>query len=123
MYLGRTLTDFEARVHPMAAVLPLDSVMQRKRVTLGYRTARALRASPILSEGAEIMGHEFHYSELAQPICAETAAYTLAERDGSAEGYAHDNVLASYVHLHFGGDIAMVHRFIDTCARQQRIGR
>jgi cobyrinic acid a,c-diamide synthase len=119
MYLGRTLTDFEGHVHEMVGVLPVDSAMQRKKVTLGYRSATALRSSPILPESAQVMGHEFHYSELANPAPQETAAYRLAERDGALEGYARGNVLASYVHLHFGGRPDAARRFIDLCAEQR----
>ncbi len=119
MYLGDTLTDFNGKRHEMAGVLPLNSIMQRRRATLGYRSATALRPSPLLPSGAQTMGHEFHYSELLAPVATGRAAYRLTERDGAEEGYARGNILASYVHLHFGSDPAIVQRFIAACARQQ----
>ncbi len=115
MYLGETLTDFEGRSHEMASVVPLHSVMERERVTLGYRTARALRASPILDVGEEIIGHEFHYSVLKTPVDEGTAAYRVAEREVN-EGYAGGNVLASYVHVHFGANPTLAPRFVARCA-------
>ena len=117
MYLGRTLTDFNGRRYTMVGLLPLASAMQRRRVTVGYRTVTALRDSSLLKTGAEVMGHEFHYSELAAPVSPETAAYRLAERGNAPEGYASGNVLASYVHLHFGADPAMATRFVAACGR------
>jgi cobyrinic acid a,c-diamide synthase len=117
MYLGRALTDFEARHHQMVGLLPLDSAMQRRRVTLGYRTATALRTSPLLERGECVMGHEFHYSELAVPLGLDEAAYRLAERGDALEGYAAGNVLASYVHVHFGSNPAMARRLVDACSR------
>jgi cobyrinic acid a,c-diamide synthase len=117
MYLGRALTDFEARHHQMVGLLPLDSAMQRRRVTLGYRTATALRPSLLLDGGECVMGHEFHYSELAAPPGSDEAAYRLAERGDALEGYAAGNVLASYVHVHFGSNPAMARRLVDACSR------
>jgi cobyrinic acid a,c-diamide synthase len=117
MYLGRSLTDFAGRRHAMVGLAPFDSVMQRERVTLGYRTATALHPSPILATGAGVMGHEFHYSQLDAPVVEGTAAYRLAERADVAEGYVGGNVLATYLHVHFGADPAMARRFIAACAR------
>ncbi len=116
MYLGRTLADFEGRRHPMVGLLPLDSVMQRRRLTLGYRTVTALRASPLLAAGETARGHEFHWSELATAVPLETAAYRIAERDGQPEGFVGESLLASYVHLHFGASVAMARRLIAACA-------
>jgi cobyrinic acid a,c-diamide synthase len=116
MYLGRTLADFDGRRHAMVGLVPLDSAMQRARLTLGYRSATALRPSPILECGAAVRGHEFHYSDLLTPLPEATAAYRVAERGGSPEGYAAGHILASYVHVHLGADPAMARRFIATCA-------
>ncbi len=116
MYLGRSLTDFEGRRHTMVGVTPLESRMQKRRATLGYRSVRALRSSPLLPKGSEARGHEFHYSELSEPVPAETAAYSVQEKDDSPEGYARGNVLTSYIHLHFGSDPLMARRFVEACA-------
>ncbi len=116
MYLGRSLTGFEGRLHPMVGITPLESRMQKRRVTLGYRSVRALRASPVLPAGSEARGHEFHYSELSEPVPTETAAYSVQEKDGAPEGYSQGNVLTSYVHLHFGSDPSMACRFVQRCA-------
>lgn len=117
MYLGRELTDFEGGRHPMVGLIPGASAMQRRRVTVGYRSVRAQRTSLLLPAGATIVGHEFHYSELAAPLPAATAAYRVAERADAPEGFTDGNVLASYVHLHFGADPALPRRFVAACAR------
>jgi len=117
MYLGRTLTDLEGRRHDMVGLVPYDSVMRRGRLSLGYRSAIAARSSPILECGATVRGHEFHYSELGEPVPAATAAYRVTERDGALEGYAAGSVLASYVHVHLGSDPAMARRLVAMCSR------
>jgi cobyrinic acid a,c-diamide synthase len=116
MYLGESLRDFAGRDHPMAGLVPIASAMQRERVTVGYRTATALRRTMLLEPGGQVVGHEFHYSQPESPAAEEYAAYRLAERGGAAEGYAAGNVLASYLHLHFGSDPAMARRFVAACA-------
>jgi cobyrinic acid a,c-diamide synthase len=122
MYLGRSLTDFSGRRHPLVGLAAIDSVMQRERVTVGYRTATALQPSPILERGAQVMGHEFHYSEPVAPVPEASAAYRLAERAGAVEGYAAGNVLASYLHVHFGADPGMAGRFVAMCAASSASG-
>lgn len=122
MYLARALSDFEGVRHEMAGVIPVDSVMQRRRVTLGYRTVTALRSNPLMASGVQQTGHEFHYSELASAPRRSAAAYEVVDGDGRAEGYARGNVLGSYVHLHFGSSPTMARRFVAACARSQAIG-
>ncbi len=121
MYLGRGIVDERGRRQTMAGVLPCWSVMGQPRVTLGYRVARARRASLLLPAGKTVRGHEFHWSVLDRAIDAATAAYDLESASGQPagiEGYVagpRDNVLASYVHLHFGADLALAPAFVRAC--------
>lgn len=119
MYLGRSLEDLDGRRHEMVGVIPMDSVMRRRHLTLGYRTVSSLRATPLLRAGETVRGHEFHWSELARPLPSDRAAYRVAERGGVLEGYADRGVLGSYVHLHFAAHPAMARRFVESCARRE----
>lgn len=116
MYLGRTLTDRDGNAWPMVDLVPYDSHLGSERVTVGYRTVTAIRDSPLLPAGAASVGHEFHYSQLTDPVSDETAAYRVAERENSPEGFAGGNLLASYVHLHFGTDPRVAARLVAACA-------
>lgn len=120
MYLGRMLTDFNGRDHTMVGAIPFDSRMQRRRATLGYRTATALQSNLLLDRGAQVIGHEFHYSELTCDVPEGVAAYRLRERGDAPEGYSSANLLASYVHLHFGSQPDLSRRFVDSCSRGGR---
>jgi cobyrinic acid a,c-diamide synthase len=107
MYLGRSLTDFDGQTWPMVGALPLDTAMTG-RLSLGYRRVTALQASPLLSAGATLWGHEFHRSALtssvAQPLY-ETEPYPVEGAvlpQASQEGICQGNIHASYVHLHWG---------------------
>jgi cobyrinic acid a,c-diamide synthase len=122
MYLQEALIDADGRRHRMAGLAPGTSTLVGKRLTLGYREVRARRASPIAAEGQMLRGHEFHWS-VCEPPSSETAAYEIADGSGRVEGYAADNVLASYVHVHFASDPRLAPRFVDACAERPRIPR
>ncbi len=115
MYLAEAFVDGEGARHEMAGVVPGVSQM-RGRVTLGYREAVALQDTPIASAGQIVRGHEFHYSVLHD--APASPAYRQA--DGSAtEGVVAGpcgNVLASYLHVHFGADARLAERFVASAA-------
>ena len=48
---------------PMCGVLPVRATMTR-RLTLGYREATAITATPWLEAGEQVRGHEFHYAQV-----------------------------------------------------------
>lgn len=116
MYLTEGIVDFEGRRHEMVGLLPCWSAMQRKRVILGYATVRARQPSFLLAEGETVRGHEFHWSELQGASEPADTAYEVLEHEGRGEGFVRGNVLASYVHLHFGAHPALAPRFVAACA-------
>lgn len=104
MALGRSLVDAEGQRYPMAGVVPLDSTLSRRHLTIGYRDVRAARDSLLLDAGEPIRAHEFHWSGLEAEPAAGDAAYRVAEREPALEGCARGNTLASYLHLHFAAE-------------------
>jgi cobyrinic acid a,c-diamide synthase len=96
---------------PMADVLAADARMTG-RLTLGYRTAAAASPSPVADRGAVVRGHEFHYSA----VDPAGDALELTSRWGRrGDGFAGPALLATYLHLHPGGDPAPVERFTAAC--------
>ena len=96
---------------PMAGVLPASTRMT-DRLSLGYRTALAVEASPVGPAGVELRGHEFHYSV----VSPAGSALDLTSRWGSrADGFATPTLLATYLHVHPGGDPSPVERFASAC--------
>jgi cobyrinic acid a,c-diamide synthase len=64
---------------------------------------------PLAAAGAELRGHEFHYSTV-EPA---GDALSLQGRAGSSlGGFASPRLLASYLHLHLGGDPSPASRFV-----------
>ena len=117
MYLCQGIVDAAGARHALAGVLPGWSVIDRPRLSLGYRTATALRPSFLLDESQQVRGHEFHWSQW-QCDGAVTPAYAW-EQGGQRreEGHASGSLLASYLHVHFGTDRRLAPRFVEACAR------
>lgn len=122
MYLGQSIRDFEGREFPMVGLIPARSVLRpegARRLTLGYRTVRALRYGPLLRRGAEVRGHEFHWSVLEPGPGDSRSAYRIVDQGGRREGFHIGSVLASYVHLHLGSLPTLAPRLVDTCRRNR----
>lgn len=102
---------------PMCGVLDASAGMT-PRLTLGYRDAVAVSASPLFAAGERAGAHEFHR-------CAVTpragAAPAWAWRGGEPEGYVEDRVHASFLHTHPAGVPGAVARFV-AAARHTRAG-
>jgi cobyrinic acid a,c-diamide synthase len=118
MVLGQSLSTFEGQTLPMFGLLPLDSRMQRERLTIGYREVTAVRASPLMEAGTHVRGHEFHWS-VADPPTDSVAAYRIAA-DDRLEGFCIGATLGSYVHLNLAGAPEIARRFVAACAESRR---
>ena len=118
MLLARELTDRAGETHPMAGIVPARVTMQPRLAGLGYREVTARRDTALLRAGESARGHEFHYSTAVYDDAqAVPSAYdSVGLRGAGVEGYAAGNVVASYTHLHFASNPAMVERFIAACA-------
>lgn len=119
MYLCEALVDERGARHPMVGLVPGISTM-RGRVTLGYREAEALQDSPIARAGWRVRGHEFHCSVLEPPPADPAYRQAGGEAmEGTVVGPA-GNVLASYIHVHFGADPRLAERLLEGAARWSR---
>ncbi|MBQ7170286.1 MAG: cobyrinate a,c-diamide synthase [Synergistaceae bacterium] len=115
MYLCRTLRDSEGRCWDMAGVIPFTSYMAGRSV-MGYRTGVAIRDNILCRKGESLRGHEYHYSRIEPEYRGDSCAFELSRRDGGGthiDGYAHGNILASYLHTNFFGSVRLAERFLD----------
>ncbi len=87
--------------HPMCGVLGARARMT-DRLTLGYREATVVAATPWLRAGDRVRGHEFHYSRVDPIDGGERAAWTVASRGAERlEGFVAGAVQATYLHVHW----------------------
>ena len=64
MVLGESLEDAAGRRHAMTGLLGHATSFAKRKLHLGYRTARLLSDGVLGHSGAFIRGHEFHYASL-----------------------------------------------------------
>ena len=118
MYLTREIKDFEGAAHEMCGIIPMSCKMNDRLRTVGYVTAKALGDTVIAAEGEELRGHEFHFSS-AEPLGEIPNAFLFTKNrtgDTYPAGYATENILGSYLHLHFAGFPKAAARFVEKCA-------
>jgi cobyrinic acid a,c-diamide synthase len=108
LYLVRELDGY-----PMCGVLDAEAKMT-DRLTLGYREARALADSPLAERGADVRGHEFHYSAV-EPGAGERPAWELIGR--GQEGFVTGGVHASYLHTHWAATPELPRRLVREASR------
>jgi hydrogenobyrinic acid a,c-diamide synthase (glutamine-hydrolysing) (EC 6.3.5.9)/cobyrinate a,c-diamide synthase (EC 6.3.5.-) len=104
MYLGETIKDFNSNKYPVAGLIPMDSEMTSRLQSMGYRQGVFQTNNFLGPKGTTVHGHEFHYSQVSFKT-NPPYAYQLFKGDSAdrLEGFACDNIVASYLHLHFGG--------------------
>jgi cobyrinic acid a,c-diamide synthase len=119
MALTQGLVDREGSYWPMAALVPGMTRMTEKLAALGYRHATALRSNLLTDAGGALRGHEFRYSNWTceAPLAEREAAWqvrgTRVEAPVDSVGVASGNLLASYLHVHFGQHAGIARRFVD----------
>jgi cobyrinic acid a,c-diamide synthase len=113
MTLADALVDASGRTYAMAGLIPGRSRMAGRLQSFGYKRLTAARDSLLCAAGAEGKAHEFHHSvwdgETARPAwdCRSLRG------EGSLQGHAEGNLLASYAHLHFGGMPTWAETWVD----------
>jgi cobyrinic acid a,c-diamide synthase len=123
MVLTEGLTDTDGRTWAMGGLLPGFARMSGKLAALGYRHATALRANLLAKPGESLRGHEFRYSSWVRDttVAGDTAAWevkgTRGEVPNDGVGYARGNLLASYLHVHFGQRRELAERFVQRLRR------
>ena len=120
MYLCREISDLEGECHAMAGVLPFVVRMLPRLKALGYREITLTADGLLGPAGTRARGHEFHYSEIISAPAEFPRLYQLTARRGGApvqEGYTVNQVLASYVHLHFGSNPEVARHLVACCQK------
>lgn len=125
MYLAEELRTLDGLSFPMAGVLPLSVEMTERLVHFGY-TDVELREDCLLGEkGMVVRGHSFHCSRVTETSSIPPAyrvRYSLSGETMS-EGYIRNNVLASYIHMHFRSNALLAQTFVNTTRRARRLAR
>jgi cobyrinic acid a,c-diamide synthase len=116
MYLGQTL-QLDGSSYELCGALPLDT-----RMPAGLQIAyvEVSTTGGLFGEGQTARGHLFHHSQITGEPAVDRC-YTVRSSRGetSDEGYSAQNVLASYIHLHFDSAPELPARFVARCLSRE----
>ena len=118
MYLGRKVL-WEGREYAMCGVLPFDVIVEKRPQGHGYTLMRSLAGNPFFPPGAEVKGHEFHHSRLADADPSLCYAYEVLRGhgiDGRRDGLVYKNTFATYNHIHAVANPEWAPRFVALAA-------
>lgn len=124
MYMMRGIRDFEGRLHPMLNIIPYEAGMHKKLQTVGYVEAKLMEDSFLGSKGTVFHGHEFHFSNQEEGQ-TENFAFEFTKMRNNAKymaGYHKNNVLGSYLHMHFLGNPRAAENFVKACEEFKQKG-
>jgi len=103
MYLGESLVLNET-VFPMTGLLPIVFGLSSRPQGHGYTVIAVQRKNPFFEVGAEIKGHEFHYSHILEWNGDKNdLAFDMRRGTGftdGQDGLCYKNILATYTHIH-----------------------
>ena len=117
MYLMQGIYDFEQRFYEMVGIIPAKAQMNKKLQTVGYVKAKILQNNILGKQNDEIKGHEFHFSTQTDTQDESFPwAFEFTKMRNNMKykaGYAKDNIVGSYLHLHFLGSKQNAKYFVE----------
>ena len=118
MYLMNFLTDFDGKIFEMCGIIPNQAVMTDKLQMVGYVDATLEKDCIIGKRGDKIHAHEFHFSKEVKNSSENIfSCEKLRTGEKYFAGYADENILASYLHIHFAGCHNAAKNFLTACQR------
>jgi cobyrinic acid a,c-diamide synthase len=103
MYLGEELV-LKEKSYPMVGILPVTFGFYHRPQGHGYTVVTVENDNPFYDIGAEIRGHEFHYSRVLKWSGDEKDLVFRMQRGvgitKDKDGICYKNVLATYTHIH-----------------------
>ena len=107
MYLGDELI-LEDKSYAMTGILPLVFDFYKRPQGHGYTVVKVEGENPYFPVGAEIKGHEFHYSRVKNWSGKDDDLVFRMQRGvgihDDRDGILYKNVLATYTHIHALGN-------------------
>lgn len=123
MYLSRYIHLTNGEKFKMLGLIPISVRMLNRRKALGYREVQLQGDCPLGRKGLKARGHEFHYSEIIEEDVEQNLYYVTNNTNNMSgnpcgkEGFFVDNVIASYVHIHFLSEPLFAKNLVNYCMR------
>ena len=124
LYMGRSI-EINDNSYPMAGVLPIKFIMEKKPQGHGYTILKVRKENPFYKIGDTIKGHEFHYSRPLIDENGEIDTVFDVNRgfclDGKKDGLIKNNLFATYAHIHASGNRGWGEAFFKTATDYKRL--
>jgi cobyrinic acid a,c-diamide synthase len=123
MYLGESLV-LKDSAYPMVGALPVRIFLEKKPQGHGYTIMEVEGTNPYYPIGTRITGHEFHYSRALLTVPPEEVRFAFRVKrghgvDGEKDGLVKNNLLATYTHIHAGGNDTWARAFFAMAVKQK----
>ena len=121
MYLMNELIDFEDKTYKMIGSIDNSAKMNNRLQMVGYVEAELLNDCILGKNGDAFHAHEFHFSnELSENRKNAFNCVKIRNNEKYFAGFVSDNIIASYLHIHFAGCINAAKNFIESCKNYHR---
>ncbi len=122
MYLTEGIVGEDGSLFKMLSLLPGRAVMGKKMRSLGYCESVFNNDNILGSRGCRAKGHVFHWAGLEGIPEEREQALTVTKGDEHIEeGFTNNNVLGSWVHLHFASNPEIASNFVTMAEKMRRI--
>ncbi|MGT2933996.1 cobyrinate a,c-diamide synthase [Streptococcus catagoni] len=122
MYLGKDL-QIEEDCYDMVGIFEGESIMTSRLKRFGYCQAKTKTDGLFGPKGTEIRGHEFHHSVFQTKEEPVLSMKKVRDQELVATwecGYQKGHSFASYLHIHFYQDEALLAHFLDYIRRAKK---
>jgi cobyrinic acid a,c-diamide synthase len=122
MYLTDSVTNFDGKNYRMVGAIKGTTVMTDKTLVT-YSHAESKIDNILCSKGLKIKGHEFHNSFIIDLPSDSKFAFNMLMGEGilnKQDGILKDNMLASYMHIHFAQNKKIVENFLNCSNHENR---
>ncbi len=124
MFLSRKLV-IDGNEYPMTGIFDIDTVLARRPQGHGYIHVRTMRENPFYPVGVTLVGHEFHYSYVADTKTGECDYAFEVTRghgiDGRHDGIFRKNAMGTYAHIHAISEPLWASGILGMAARHKRM--
>lgn len=114
MYLMKSIADFDGKIFEMCGIIPSRAVMTEKLQMVGYVDAVLKKNCVIGKVGDKIHAHEFHFST-AEEVDNIFDCVRIRTGKNYFAGWSNENIVASYLHIHFAGCQSVAKNFVESC--------
>jgi cobyrinic acid a,c-diamide synthase len=101
MVLTEALVTLDGRSHEMVGAIPGRVRMTDKLQRFGYKELETASDTILAPAGSKARGHEFHCSVWEDSPMQNAYITHFPGNKSQNEGYAQENLLATYCHIHF----------------------